>query len=97
MSVRIELFTVTGCSGCGSAVRALEDVTAALGAEHFELRIIDVVEEIDYAVSMGVLSTPTIVVNERLIFASVPTKRQLKRELETHLRQNHVEAGFRDG
>lgn len=75
----------------------LADTASALGAEMFDVRVVDIVEEIDYAVSMGVLSTPSIAVNERLIFASVPTKRQLKRELEKHLRQNHAQAGFRDG
>ena len=41
----------------------------------------NVLEEIDYAVELGVITLPSIVVNGELVFTSMPTARQLREAL----------------
>lgn len=57
----------------------------ALGDELLHWRVVDVVEEIDYAVSLGILSTPAIVIDGELVFTSLPNSRALRRELQERL------------
>lgn len=96
MAVKIEIFKAPECGGCASAAKMLADVASALGSGQFDVQVIDVIEEIDYAAAMGVLSTPSIAINERLVFSSIPTRRVLQRELEKHLRRNDGQERFSD-
>ena len=56
--------------------------------EHRQLiqyREINVVEEIDYAVQLGVLSTPAIALNGKLVFAAPPSKAKLRQAIQQRL------------
>ncbi len=85
MTVKVELFTAGFCSRCRSArtalVRAIED----LGQEQFELRLLDVVEEIDHAVEVGVRATPAIAVDGELVHPARPTVDKFRTLLRDHL------------
>ena len=85
MTVKVELFTAGFCSRCRSArtalVRAIED----LGQEQFELRLLDVVEEIDHAVEVGVRATPAIAVDGELVHPARPTVDKFRILLRDHL------------
>ncbi len=85
MTVKVELFTADFCSRCRSArtalVRAIED----LGQERFELRLLDVVEEIDHAVEVGVRATPAITVDGELVHPARPTVDKFRVILRDHL------------
>ncbi len=85
MTVKVELFTAGFCSRCRSArtalVRAIED----LGQERFELRLLDVVEEIDHAVEVGVRATPAIAVDGELVHPARPTVDKFRILLRDHL------------
>jgi len=79
--MKIDVFYADGCGNCGAARQALKDaVLAALpaGAEWNEL---DIVEHIDHAVSLGVLTVPAIAIDDALVFAKLPTAAQLVAEL----------------
>jgi len=56
-----------------------------LGAEKIEWREINVLDSIDYAVELGVLSTPSIAINGELIFAHLPSSKKLHQELMSQL------------
>lgn len=75
--IRIELLAVPGCAHCRSQRSALEAVVAEAGPR-FAWRQVDVLQEIDYAVSLGVLTLPALAVGGRLIFKSLPTAEQLR-------------------
>ncbi len=83
--VKVELFTADFCSRCAGArtalVRAIED----LGQERFELRLLDVVEEIDHAVEVGVRATPAIAVDGELVHPARPTVDKFRILLRNHL------------
>ena len=85
MTVRVELFTAGFCPRCRSAKTALVGAIEDLGRERFELRLLDVVEEIDHAVEVGVLTTPAITVDGELFYTPRPTAHKLAAILRDHL------------
>ena len=46
-------------------------------AGDLEWRSLNVLEELDYAVELGVLSLPAIAIDGELVFAALPTPKQL--------------------
>ena len=85
MTVIVDLFSSNVCSRCAQAKTDLRELIDELGAQQFELRIIDVVENLDYAVEVGVLATPALAVNGELIATSLPGKRKLRELLMRQL------------
>ncbi len=78
--MKVELFHAPGCNRCAAA---REDLKAAAQATvpGLEWREVNVLDEMDYAVDRGVLSLPAIVIDGELVFASLPTPRQLRAAL----------------
>lgn len=85
MSVRVEVFASPGCSKCGHAKEVLREIAEDIGSGRIEMREVNVVEELDYAVSLGVLSTPAIAIDGRLAFTGLPPVRKLRAELDRRL------------
>jgi protein-disulfide isomerase len=80
------------CPHCAHAKEALEIAVADLGPERFELRVLDVVQEIDHAVALGVLATPAIAIDGKLAAPVSPTAHKLKAFLETCLHSKAEES-----
>ena len=79
MTVKIEVITAPGCKQCAVAQSELRTIAASLlGEENIVWREVNVLEAIDYAVSLGVLSMPAIAVNGELMFSSLPTPLQFR-------------------
>ena len=79
MTVKIEVIAVPGCKQCTAAQAELRTIASVLlGEENIVWREVNVLKEIDYAVSLGVLSTPAIAVNGELVFSSLPTPAQFR-------------------
>ena len=79
MTVKIEVIAAPGCKKCASAQDELRAVAASvLGEDHLVWREVNVLEEIDYAVSLGVLTMPAIAVNGELTVPSLPTPEQFR-------------------
>ena len=85
MTIRVEIFTSPGCHHCGQAKDDLERLLKTVGDDRLQLRTVAVLDEIDYAVSLGVLATPAIAIDGELVFASLPGKRKLRQVLEERL------------
>lgn len=83
--IKVDLYTSNVCSRCVSAKELLHSMINDLGVENFDLHFIDVVENIDDAVALGILATPSIVINNRLVFPSLPHEKKLKIVLESYL------------
>ena len=81
----IEVFTSTICSNCQRASRMVEQLLKEPGFENISWREVDVVEEIDHAVAMGVLATPSISIGGELVFTSSPSRQQLGNAVERYL------------
>ena len=57
MSIKIEFFSSQGCTRCVRARKQLCELVEAMHDDRLEWRTIEALEEIDYAVSVGVLAT----------------------------------------
>lgn len=80
--MKVELFYTPGCPACGAAHAELR--TAAQGAvKDLEWHEINVVVNLDRAVALGVLTLPSIAIDGKLVFTSLPTAAQLGDALVT--------------
>lgn len=78
--MKVELIYAPGCVECTTAKSALQSAAeAAVGG--VEWREINVLEALDYAVELGVLTLPALAIDGRLVFAALPTPAQLREEL----------------
>ena len=78
--MKVELFYTPGCEKCADSKDKLKALATGLvpGLVWRELNVLD---EFDYAVEVGVLTLPSIAIDGEVLFSSLPTVRQLRREL----------------
>lgn len=79
--MKVELFQTSGCKNCKAMRETLKSV-AETAVPGVVWRDVDVTAELDYAVEVGVLSLPSMVVDGELVFSSLPTPAQLTKELQ---------------
>ncbi|WJW76433.1 thioredoxin family protein [Thiohalobacter sp. IOR34] len=85
MSIEIEIFSSPGCNKCGQAREVLRKLAEEVGSGRIAWREVNVLDELDYAVSLGVLSTPAIAIDGELVFTGLPSIRRLRTELDRRL------------
>lgn len=83
--VDIEVFTSSVCSNCQRASRVVEQLLEEAGFANVTWREVDVVEEIDHTVALGVLATPAIAIGGKLVFTALPSKQQLRKAVQLYL------------
>lgn len=73
--MKIELFYTPGCARCATATTALKaEAEAAMpGVEWSEVNVLD---DLDRAVDLGVLTLPALAVDGELVFSALPTAEQ---------------------
>jgi len=94
--LNIEVFSSPGCSKCGHAKDVLHQLADELGGDRIQWREVNILDEMDHAIELGVMSTPSIAINDELVFASLPSAKTLRAELEkqlNHIFQNKSENG----
>ena len=93
MTIKVEVFSSPGCGKCGHAKEVLRKLVVELanesGSEQINWREVNILEELDYAVALGVLSTPSIAINDELVFTSLPSAKKLRDELVSRLNKEH--------
>ena len=80
MTVIIELFTSPNCSNCVDTITDLKKVANDLN--NITWREVNILKELDYAVELGVLSSPSIAINGQLVFTGVPTPNALLKAIK---------------
>ena len=85
--IKIEVFSSPGCGKCGQARTMLKAVAEELGADKVQWRDVNILEEMDYAVDLGVMVSPSIAIDGELVFASLPSVANLRAEPEKRLAQ----------
>lgn len=83
--VKVEVFSSPGCGKCAQAKTVLKAVVEALGTDKVAWRDVNILEEIDYAVELGVMSSPAIAIDGELVFSSLPSADKLRAELSRRL------------
>jgi predicted thioredoxin/glutaredoxin len=82
--ITIELISTFTCKRC---VKAQQEIQALISACNYDINYkeVNVLEQIDYAVKLGVLRTPAIAINGELVFHSIPSKSQFQHALQKFL------------
>ena len=78
--IRIELIT-SGCEKCTEQRDELKATANEIFGDQLEWRDVNVFEELDYAVQLGILTLPALAINGKLVFASLPTADELRMAL----------------
>ena len=78
--MKIEMFYTPGCSAC---VAQHDELRAAAQAvvKDLKWRDINVLDNVDRAVDLGVLTLPSIIIDGEVVFTSMPTVAQLRKAL----------------
>jgi hypothetical protein len=66
---------------------ALQAVVASFGQDKVTWREVHVVDDIEYAVKLGVLMPPSLAIDGELVFPTLPTATRLKDALTRRLEQ----------
>jgi glutaredoxin len=77
--ILVEVFSTPGCDKCAQSREALKAVAQSLEAVRW--REVNVLDELDYAVELGVLSPPAIAIDGELVFPTLPGAERLREEL----------------
>lgn len=88
MTIKVEVFYSPGCDKCAQAKETLKTIVEKLGEDRITWRDVNVLEEIDYAVEIGVLSPPAIAIDGALVFPALPSAERFTRELLKRLEQS---------
>ena len=86
MTINVEVFSSPGCGKCGHAKEVLRKIAQEMGGG-IAWREVNILEELDYAVRLGVMSTPAIAMNGKLVFTALPSAAKLRLALEQALRE----------
>ena len=78
--MKVELIYAPGCAECMTARVDLRSAAeaAVAGVEWTEINVLDA---LDYAVELGVLTLPALAIDGSLVFAALPAPAQLRQEL----------------
>ena len=79
--VKVEVFSSPGCGKCTHAKNILEGIVKEIGQNTITWREVNILDEMNYAVDLGVMSTPAIAINGELVFSSLPSPAKLRKEL----------------
>ncbi len=85
--IKVELFAASACNRCRDAKQALNEIAEEIGGGRIEWREVNVLEELDYAVALGVLSPMAIAIDGRLAFATLPSAGKLCKALQARLEE----------
>jgi thioredoxin 1 len=84
IAMKIELFYTPGCSECSAAQARLKDAAEEI-VNDVEWHELSVVEKLDYAVELGVLTLPSIAIDGELVFTSMPSPEQWREALKQRM------------
>jgi hypothetical protein len=78
--VKVELFYTPGCQKCADARDGLK-AAAEQTIPDITWRELNALDELDYAIELGVVVLPALAIDGELVFTSLPTCGQLRRAL----------------
>ena len=78
--MKVEIFHAPGCPACVAAHTELR-IAAQEAVNDLEWHELNAVDHLDYAVELGVLTLPAIVINGELVFTSLPSAARLREAL----------------
>ena len=88
MKIRLEVFCNPDCSRCERVWQQIHELSVEGLAGQIELRRLDITEEIDYAVALGVLQAPAIVIDGTLYSSGRASMKKLQSRLSEMLQED---------
>ncbi|RKZ90518.1 MAG: glutaredoxin [Gammaproteobacteria bacterium] len=85
----VEIFSAPGCKQCDKAFQLMEKIVNDKYFISITLRKVNIVDELDYAIELGLLATPGIAINGQLIFTSIPSEKILRATLVSQMIDSH--------
>ena len=85
MALDLEIFYSPYCPRCRKARKEVRLLATAWPAARLRYRERDVLEDLERAVAVGVLQTPALAMDGRLIAGPVPSRKALKELLRRRL------------
>lgn len=85
MSIKVEVFSTPGCSNCDRVRDSLKEVAQTFGEDRVSWRDVNLLDELDYAVELGVLTPPSMAIDGELLFPKLPSAATLREELARRL------------
>jgi len=84
MTIEIIILTAPGCITCDQAKATVQKVVEQSRQEFpgLSYRTVDVAESPEIGTRYGILSTPAIIINDKLAFRGVPKEKALRKKLE---------------
>jgi thioredoxin 1 len=83
--VKIEVFVLPGCTRCNSGLDALRATATSFAKDSFLWEERDMLQSIEDAVKLGILSSPAIAIDGTLVFTSLPSPQRLHDELSKYV------------
>lgn len=83
--LKVEVFSSPGCGKCTQAKSMLKAIVEEIGQGKVTWREVNILEEMDYAVELGVMASPAIAIDGKLAFVSLPSASKLRSELAKRL------------
>lgn len=90
MSIKVEVFSTPGCSKCERLRDSLKAVVDAFGEEQVIWRDVSLLDELDYAVELGVMTPPSMAIDGKLLFPQLPGAAGLREELARRLEREQT-------
>jgi hypothetical protein len=85
--MKVELIYSPGCTRCDQARAALRATAEQAAPGRVIWKDLNVLDELDYAVRLGVLTLPAVAIDGELVFMSLPTPLQLQSALQQRLQK----------
>lgn len=85
MTINVEVFSSPGCGKCGHAKDVLRSLVDEIGGDKINWKEVNILDDLDRSVELGVMSTPSIAIDGELVFSSLPSAKKLRAELEKRL------------
>ena len=79
--ISLEVFSSPGCGKCVQAKAVLKEVVEVLGSDKVSWREVSILDEMDYAIDLGIMASPAIVIDGELVFTSLPSASKLRAEI----------------
>jgi hypothetical protein len=78
--MKVEVFYTPGCAACVAQHDELR-AAARKAIRDLDWRELNILDHVDQAVELGVLTLPSVVIDGELVFTSMPTVAQLRKAL----------------
>lgn len=79
--INLEVFSSPGCGKCVQAKAVLKEVVEVLGSDKVTWREVSILDEMDYAIDLGIMASPAIAIDGELVFTSLPSASKLRAEI----------------